>query len=608
MAALLYRKQLEKAYTLCAPCERVLQNTFHQQNATILGNRIRQLQKKGLSVLDLDKTVNGEHKKSLFISLMKYCVVLFACLILLEIIVTADYSDSSLRKNLPPYLFYSAKKLINTAIRVLHYVNHIAVDFPITGKIMQYLEDSGRYLSQSFSNTIENITATKLFQKFIDIIPKNHLKSHPIHFLPNTVENGNYLIDITLTSFSGLFLQSIITVFANKKIFFEILRLISWISIVLSLWYPTQNGSLKSLLHLALAVFIIMSALKNDNPRAEKLSKKLKIKKRKKNMRRLNQNAIYSDFSDNEIFNKSDENRPGKNTASFTECDTTTTNCNKSFTYTANNSMSSSFNTNSTFLNTSNDLLQDRVNGDLNASLSNLNLSKARASPLAQNYFSKPVLTPPKLKTVTQSPWIAGGFWHNSFDCESPVPENSAGFSRSSSQSSGFVSQANERVNFYSLSPSPVNSVYGDADRNSVLSEPINSSFYEVRSRTKGKRLSSQSYFQRLPQKNVCYPVLTNQEMLYINAYGPLRWQSSGYFLNGEKIDREMMSFDRLSQNAQASEHIKNRRGFIHFDKNLIEGSDQFRDEPFKKGSLFKNYSRMNGSGDNHDFSCENSD
>ncbi|XP_012258902.2 uncharacterized protein LOC105687667 [Athalia rosae] len=67
------------------------------------------------------------------------------------------------------------------------------------------------------------------------------------------------------------------------------------------------------------------------------------------------------------------------------------------------------------------------------------------------------VLSPPKLKSVTQSSWVAGGYWQAGMD----VPT----LSRSSSQSSGFGSIGSNFV--HSREPS----VYNDYDRYSVVSD-----------------------------------------------------------------------------------------------------------------------------------------
>lgn len=94
------------------------------------------------------------------------------------------------------------------------------------------------------------------------------------------------------------------------------------------------------------------------------------------------------------------------------------------------------------------------------------------SSPLLR---PKPVLSPPKLQNVTQASWVAGGYWK-----PNEYLNNFNGFSnlsRSSSQSSGFSSQASSQPFhcdnvFNSLPSSRTNSVCGEFDRYSVFSEP----------------------------------------------------------------------------------------------------------------------------------------
>jgi len=69
--------------------------------------------------------------------------------------------------------------------------------------------------------------------------------------------------------------------------------------------------------------------------------------------------------------------------------------------------------------------------------------------------------------------WVAGGYWAGG---PPPTPQETPGVSRSSSQSSGFVSHSGQPVpdlNQASLPNSPVMSACGDYERFSVLSEPI---------------------------------------------------------------------------------------------------------------------------------------
>lgn len=70
------------------------------------------------------------------------------------------------------------------------------------------------------------------------------------------------------------------------------------------------------------------------------------------------------------------------------------------------------------------------------------------------------ILSPPKLRSVTQTSWVAGGYWQEGM-MTAPLPT----LSRSSSQSSGFGS-----VGSSNLAPSREPSVH-EFDRCSVLSE-----------------------------------------------------------------------------------------------------------------------------------------
>lgn len=90
----------------------------------------------------------------------------------------------------------------------------------------------------------------------------------------------------------------------------------------------------------------------------------------------------------------------------------------------------------------------------------------------------KPVLTPPKLN-VTQSSWVAGGYWKPPYDYN--VYKTTSSLSRSSSQSSGsqssgFGSQTSSQnlnsIDLYNSLPNSRNtSICGEYDRLSVFSE-----------------------------------------------------------------------------------------------------------------------------------------
>lgn len=156
---------------------------------------------------------------------------------------------------------------------------------------------------------------------------------------------------------------------------------------------------------------------------------------------------------------------------------------------------------------------------DLHRSLDNLHLNNLnfRPQPCSSPVFSvnsskRSVLSPPKLKTVTQNPWTAGGFWKNDVTAY-PVGVEEQHPSRSSSQTSGFFSNQP----FNSLPASREHSVCGEIERTSLLSEPT----YHINSFSS---LTSKSPRQQLYYKadnNTFYPVLNQNNMLYLQGTVP---------------------------------------------------------------------------------------
>lgn len=236
--------------------------------------------------------------------------------------------------------------------------------------------------------------------------------------------------------------------------------------------------------------------------------KQKKLKKHKRNIRRLNKSETFSDFSDTELLEpkyRSRNSTLNSTDTAISECDIRTS---KSFSplelhnSTLTNTASCFDNETEccSFSNT-----QREGQNDLNTSLSNLYLS---ASPGGS---CKQLLSPPKLKTVMQNPWTAGGFWHNSYPCGSPPPAES-GESRSSSQSSGFISQTQEKQCFNSLPASRANSCHSAEDKVSVLSEPM----------FVNDAVSLPRMGKNPKMRNTFFPTLKANQTLYIQAGAPV--------------------------------------------------------------------------------------
>lgn len=163
----------------------------------------------------------------------------------------------------------------------------------------------------------------------------------------------------------------------------------------------------------------------------------------------------------------------------------------------------------SSLLNSSSDS-DTRRHINLHRSMDNLHLNNItfRPQPCSSPAFSvkRPILSPPKLKTVTQNPWTAGGFWKNDVTAYQVGME---GPSCSSSQTSGYAS--NQAFN--SLPASREHSICSDLERTSLLSEPT---YHMSNFVSKSPGLGQQLYFKT--DNNTFYPVLTQNNMLFLKS------------------------------------------------------------------------------------------
>lgn len=99
------------------------------------------------------------------------------------------------------------------------------------------------------------------------------------------------------------------------------------------------------------------------------------------------------------------------------------------------------------------------------------------------NAFSRRnILSPPKLRSVTQTSWVAGGYWQDGVMTTPPSP-SPISLSRSSSQSSGFGS-----VSSSNLAPSREPSVLNELDRCSVVSDATRWSSHTPLPRVQSRR------------------------------------------------------------------------------------------------------------------------
>lgn len=451
---------MEKAYRLCRRCEEVLEKTLQTQNLRIIGNRVRQLKRQAVTLLDLNKPYRGGAKKPLFIKFLHFSVFLFASFILVDAIATFDYSDGHLKTLLPHFLLNTARKLKFIFNGMLKTTEDLQIEMnPLVLTVSEQCT--------KFSEEIG-----KLSSNFWDSISEHHLIQHCLQNLakkiPNfsKVENNeHHLINCAFTAISGLLLQMILCFWSKSAPLIKTSQILSWFLLTLL----SFNVLLKKyeLFQLFLKVNMIQFCFSNDNlicfqifcplliiytmsikvsTTTQETSQKQKKLKKRRNIRNLvKDDRSFSDLSDIENFTENE--RSSFNKFAQTECDT---------------------------FNTAKRKDSFSMESDLNASLSNLALGTV---------FPKPLLSPSKLNNVTRNPWTAGGFWNVPYSCSSPEP-TLCNLSRSSSHSSGFGSHTtNDNQNFNSLPASPGNSISGGDDHISIFSEPayhFNSGQFEL--------------------------------------------------------------------------------------------------------------------------------
>ncbi|XP_046468653.1 uncharacterized protein [Neodiprion pinetum] len=136
-------------------------------------------------------------------------------------------------------------------------------------------------------------------------------------------------------------------------------------------------------------------------------------------------------------------------------------------------------------------------------------------------------LSPPKLKSVTQTSWVAGGYWQAGM--------NAATLSRSSSQSSGFGSTGSNFV------PSREPSIYNDLDRYSAVSDMTQcchmSRHNSINSITSCCRQDSAFSFQR-PDSPVFsqFPKIPQDTNLIRNSGPSQNFHTSNLFQNHPSV------------------------------------------------------------------------
>ncbi|KAF2898389.1 hypothetical protein ILUMI_07792 [Ignelater luminosus] len=554
-----YRKQLEKAYKLCPPCEGIVKATVQKQSC-LLGLKFTELRKKGVRLLDLNSSHDGISKKTKHLFLMKLVNVIltsFAILNLFFILTKIDFSNKSLKRQIPKWLFVHVLTLKNLFLMALSTSQNMweiisnCVGFNVLLNMFNNVVDISE-------NLINNLLAVPFAQKTCMLLTTVWTNFND-KVLTNIQPELPKLENATLLCFVGVLLQFISLIWneknSNKR---KIVCLLMWIILTFTNWKYTPKQYLSidiGTLQVIASTIIIVSSTFTKKSRPLKQKKMKRISKR--HVQKQESNHHLGQFSDCEdeketttiaansspksptsllnisntkpVFGHSaftkQQNFNQKSFQGIRSTSPTTAKDSLNLSFTSAKSCISDFasvsDTASVFNNPliNHNTPDNKKDFDIDISLNRLHLGspKVRKSPPINTFYMnhdiprpKPVISPSKLKNVTQNSWVAGGFWRDSNGILLPL-NNYSNLSRSSSQTSGFVSL--EPNNYNSLPSSHNNSLCGDFECNSVLSEPAYCMM-------QGRNFATRVAYHNNDSRRLFYPVLNHEQMVYIAPCG----------------------------------------------------------------------------------------
>ncbi|XP_047528036.1 transmembrane protein 201 [Vanessa atalanta] len=470
----MYRTQLEKAYKLCSSCKKVLQMKLHKEKETLLGTKL--LEKRMVEKSDIKRSKQNELIKNIINTTSRLIAGILVVLVAIEC-----YENASKHRNLSntvyniKVIFYSFIERIISIVKM-----KTLLTFPSLEKQFTDINNAIDIdIFTSFNSGLNDLTQKSLgsFVCFIQIIG---------HFW--NINQTKYSIIIDL-------LWSIFVVTSIGHV------------------YITTDPIIMSLIKLSstLAVLLVYSNLNNKT--VKMITRKNITPKKLKNLANGSPKK-FIDEEDNISLDTDDDVSLCKfGLNNFTESSNETTSPlnnslinGRSFTPRSDSTWSkpklnSTFSVNSVMSNSPNPLsdsvfikpsfnkyqknMKDDSDSDLDESISSLCISspkkksskmnpvfalrKFNASP---NFVAptplnraRPLISPSKLGHGTS--WVAGGYWGT----EGERQIFNVNGSRSSSQSSGFESQAssmNQR-NLFSHPPSREESICGEPEKSTLL-------------------------------------------------------------------------------------------------------------------------------------------
>ncbi|CAH1980130.1 unnamed protein product [Acanthoscelides obtectus] len=410
--------------------------------------------------------------------------------------------------------------LILLSMLMMCNVLKIKVEYPSDMKVK--LPEKYDVIINDLSEVVNNSSAA--LNKEIDNLNK---------YLPNYIKvHGNILV---MVSAVGFLLQIILVLFDRRSKIWKTVESVCWLAflyttaVILNKEYQFPVNVCQVLCSLILCYSYMNSS--QVKPSNFKQRNKFEFKKLRKHIE-------TNETSEEELeeIEEEEENHlslSDSSTKSFKDT------LNHSRSYRMSSPITANYKKKSTSFNSN-----DSFHNDLNRSLDNLKLDRGPSALFSEK---KPLLSPPKLN-VTQNPWTAGGFWKNDF-------------SRSSSQSSGFVSHHPD-AHYNSLPASREPSLSGDVDRASILSEPAyHFQPVEHQQYRNGFTTSPQNGFTRYPQNgvsetklyyrgdnNTFYPVLSQNNMLVLSC-SPQGNLGGAFAMRSMSISPEMVICDKPAYN-----------------------------------------------------------
>ncbi|XP_049867449.1 uncharacterized protein LOC126367766 [Pectinophora gossypiella] len=523
-----YRMQLEKAYRLCSPCKKVLQTKLHKEKEVLLGTKLletRSPDKKGYKIEMQNRRLQGFiNNTSMYLAGLLLILVSVEC-----------YSNIRKDKSLSSTVTNIKDVVYGLLVRILSIIKmKMLMTFPV---LENYLVD------------VHNII-------HLDKWPKR------LTFTYDKVKGYNILTQEALGGFVCL-IQIIGHVWSVNKLKFTVATDLLWsIFVITSIAHHSVavDPTIMSLVKLfsMLAVLFVYRRMK---PKSIRRQNATKVTPAPKNMKNLTNCTMIDE--DDSMETDDDVSLSQFGLHNFTESSNETIGPlnnsligGRSFTPRSNDSIWTKPKLNSTFcvnpvlkspssvsdtvfakpsyqkMSKDNsfkkyqNLTKDDSDSDLDESISSLCIGSPKKSKQNGSIFSlrkftatpnfvaptplarsRPLISPSKLGHSTS--WVAGGYWGT----EGERQIFNINGSRSSSQSSGFESQAssmNQRPVF-SQPPSREESVCGEPDRNTLMDRFSNCSMsnfgsYQPQTPSHFSRVSSPVFPQMQYNSHVHIP------------------------------------------------------------------------------------------------------